>query len=272
MHGEEIPVVILCGGRGTRLREGSGTLPKPLVEVGNRPILWHIMKAYAHAGFKRFILCLGYKGQSIKEYFVNYDMMHSDLTVEFGARDRRVQIEQVHQEDDWKVSLVDTGRDAMTGARVKRVQDFVGDRTFMLTYGDGVTDLDIQSLLAFHRRHGKICSVTGVHPPSRFGEFILEGDRAIRFSEKPQVQHGFINGGFFVCEPRFFDYLSEDDSCVLERSPLERLAADQELMVHRHEGFWQCMDTYRDLMLLNDMWEKDQAPWRVWDRHRGPAK
>ncbi|MFH0777767.1 MAG: glucose-1-phosphate cytidylyltransferase [Candidatus Eisenbacteria bacterium] len=257
-------VVILCGGAGTRLREETEYKPKPLVEVGGRPILWHIMKIYAHYGFKHFILCLGYKGQMIKDYFLNYELLNSDFTLEMG-RKSKVHVHNGHLEGDWVVTLANTGDAAMTGTRVKRIERYIESETFMVTYGDGVADVDILDLYNFHRSHGRIGTVTGVRPSSRFGELIVEGEAVATFSEKPQVHEGFISGGFFVFNKGFFDYLEDSDGCIMERGPLERLAGDGQLMVHRHQGFWQCMDTVRDLQLLNHLWQSPAPPWKVWE-------
>ncbi len=260
---EQIPVIILCGGMGTRLREETEYRPKPMVEVGGRPILWHIMKMYAAAGFTDFILCLGYKGTVIREYFLNYEAMYTDFTMELGKRDSIV-YHDGHRESGWRVTLVDTGADAMTGARVRRASRYVKGDRFMLTYGDGVANVDVRALLDFHRAHGRVGTVTGVRPSSRFGELIAEQDRVIQFSEKPRTHEGLINGGFFVFERQFLEYLSDDPGCVLEREPLERLAGAGQLSVFSHAGFWQCMDTYRDLQLLNEMWNAGNAAWKVW--------
>ena len=256
-------VVILCGGFGTRLREETEIRPKPMVEIGGRPILWHIMKTFAHYGFKEFVLCLGYKGEVIKNYFLNYEKLSNDFTIELGTGD--IEIHNQHDEQGWRVTLVDTGLDAMTGARLKRVENQIDGDEFILTYGDGVIDLDINVLLSYHRSQGKIGTVTGVSPRSHYGELDIANDRVVSFREKPQDRDSFISGGYFVMRSDFFKYLSKDDSCVLEREPLERLAADGELAVYTHRGFWQCMDTYRDYVYLNDLWNSGNAQWRVWD-------
>jgi len=258
-------VVILCGGMGTRLREETEYRPKPMVEIGGRPIVWHIMKIYAHYGFTEFILCLGYKGWLIKEYFLNYAMMHGDFTVEVG-KSNGIEFHNDQAEEGWKVTLVDTGLNAMTGARVKRIEKYIDDDTFMLTYGDGVADINIPALLAFHEQHGKIGTVTGVCPPSRFGELFVKEQRVCTFEEKPGSYTGVINGGFFVLDRRVFEYIEDDDSCVFEKKPLESLAVDEELMVHSHGGFWQCMDTYRDYVYLNRLWEQEEVPWKLWNQ------
>lgn len=259
----DIKVVILCGGRGTRLKGESEIRPKPLVEIGARPILWHIMKTYAYYGFKDFILCLGYKGEMIKEYFLNYEAMNNDFTIQLGEKDRIV-FHSKHLEKGWNVTLVDTGEDAETGSRIKRIEKYINGELFMITYGDGVADINIKSLLSYHKNHKKIGTVTGVHPSSRFGELIIKDGFVKYFSEKPQTTQGFVNGGFFVFNRAFFRYLSADKDCYLERQPLEKLAADNQLVVYLHKGFWQCMDTQRELDLLVKLWEAKTAPWRVW--------
>jgi glucose-1-phosphate cytidylyltransferase len=257
-------VVILCGGRGTRLREETEYRPKPMVQVGGKPILWHIMKIYAHYGFKDFVICLGYKGNMIKEYFLNYEAMNNDFTIPLGNYNN-IQIHSSHQERDWCVTLVDTGEEAQTGARVKRIERYIDGDLFMLTYGDGVANINIRELVEYHKSHGKIGTMTGVHPSSRFGEFTMEGKQIVKFNEKPQVKEGLINGGFFVFNKTFLKYLKEDDNCHLEKEPLENLAAEGELMVYPHEEFWQCVDTYRELELLNNIWKSRNPPWRVWE-------
>ncbi|HZL99550.1 MAG TPA: glucose-1-phosphate cytidylyltransferase [Planctomycetota bacterium] len=270
-------VVVLCGGLGTRLREETEYRPKPMVTIGEHPVLWHIMKLYSHHGFRDFVLCLGYKGEMIKEYFFNYEMLNNNFTIELGGPRGAPRIEYHDRlpETGWRVTLADTGQTAMTGARLYRVARFLDGDRFMLTYGDGVSDLDLSRVLAYHRSHGRIGTVTGVHPPSRFGELIVDGSERVRaFSEKPQVTESYINGGFFVFERAFLDYLEDGDDCVLERTPLERLARDGELMTYIHDGFWACMDTYRDFKALNEIWSAGRAPWRVWDRAAaatGPA-
>lgn len=256
-------VVILCGGQGTRLREETEFRPKPLVEIGGRPILWHIMKLYAHFGFGEFVLCLGYRGNMIKEHFLSYEAMNSDFTVSLGARNQ-IEYHGAHTENGLVVTLADTGIDAMTGSRISRVRRYLGGQTFMVTYGDGVSDVDVSALLAFHRSHGHLATVTVVRPVSRFGVLELDGADAVgRFSEKPPVD-GWVSAGFFVFEPGVFDYLSDDRACTLEREPLQRLANDGELVAYRHGGFFQPMDTYRESKLLNDLWDAGKAPWHVW--------
>ena len=255
-------VVILCGGFGTRLKEETEFKPKPMVKIGSMPILWHIMKTYAHYGFTEFILCLGNKGEVIKEYFYNYEALSNDFTIELGSKN--IQVHSNHSEAGWKITLVNTGFNAMTGARVKRIAKFINDDSFMLTYGDGVTDLNIKELLSFHRKHGKIGTVTGVHPPSRYGEILISDDQVLSFSEKQERQNNSVNGGYFVFNKKFFDYLKDDDCNILEREPLEKLAFDGQLKVFNHKGFWQCMDTNRDYKYLNDMWINTKASWKVW--------
>lgn len=257
-------VVILCGGQGTRLREQTEVLPKPMVRIGGRPILWHIMKLYAHYGFNEFVLCLGYKGDVIRDYFINYELRTNDFTVDFG-NDPSIKIGHRGSEANWKVSLVETGDKAMTGARVFRIRDYIGNERFCLTYGDGLCDVNIRELIEFHKKHGKTVTVTGVRPPGRFGELELDGNRVKAFAEKPQVTESFINGGFFVIEPSFFErYLGDDDELSLEREPLQQAASDGEMMMFPHKHFWQCMDTYREWKMLEEMWEAGTAAWRVW--------
>lgn len=261
--GEKIPVVILCGGKGTRLYEETVIRPKPLIEVGNRPIIWHIMKTYAQYGYTDFILCLGYKGAMIKDYFLNYEMINNDFTIHLG-REKDLFVHSAHDESEWTVTLVDTGDDAMTGSRIKRVEKHIRSDYFLLTYGDGVADVPIDRLVDFHTRTGSIGTVTGVHPSSRFGGIMSDGTKVTCFSEKPQITQGVINGGFFVFKKEFMRYLSADGSCYLEREPLERLAEEGQLSLFLHDGFWQCMDTYRELELLNALWKSGTAPWKTW--------
>jgi len=258
-----IPVVILAGGQGTRLAEHTESIPKPMVPVGNRPILWHIMKIFSSYGFRRFILCLGYKGECIKDYFLRYRMFNSDFTVDLG-QPQALEIHSSNLSEDWRVTMVDTGQTAMTGSRVKRIAKYIDTDQFLLTYGDGVADVDIAKLLAFHRRHGKLASVTGVSPPSRFGEITAKADRVIRFGEKPVLDSRLINGGFFVFRREALKYFTAGDGCVLEQAPLRKLAAAGQLRVFRHRGFWQCMDTMRDLAMLEKIWKSGNPPWKVW--------
>lgn len=253
--------VILCGGLGTRLSEETVVRPKPMVEIGGKPILWHIMKIYAKHGFNEFVLALGYKGEVIKEYFLNYFAMTSDVTVELKSG--RVDYANCSAED-MTVSLVDTGKATMTGGRLKRLESRLrSSGTFMLTYGDGVADIDLAALVDFHRRHGRLATVTAVRPTARFGRMIFDGDQVVDFKEKPQTEEGWINGGFFVFEPEVFDYF-KGDATVLEGEPLENLARDGQLMAYKHTGFWHCMDTVRDRNALEDMWTAKQAPWKIW--------
>ena len=256
-------VVILAGGLGTRISEESHLKPKPMIEIGGNPILWHIMKIYSHYGFNDFIICLGYRGYVIKEYFSNYFLHMSDVTFDF--RNGNEMIIHKHTVEPWKVTLVETGLNTMTGGRVKRIQQYVGDSAFMLTYGDGVSDVNIGALLKFHRSHGKAVSLTSTQPPGRFGALNLEdGGLIAGFQEKPKGDGGWVNAGFFVMEPKVFDYI-EGDEILLEREPLEDLARDNELMAFRHDGFWQPMDTLRDKQLLEELLESGRAPWNIWD-------
>jgi glucose-1-phosphate cytidylyltransferase len=255
-------VVILCGGLGTRLREETEFRPKPMVEIGGRPILWHIMKIYAHSGFREFVLCLGYRGNMIKEYFLNYEAMNNDFTMCLG-RESRIHYNGLHTEQGFEVTLADTGLNTMTGGRVQRIRKYVDGENFMLSYGDGLADIDIKRLLAFHNEHGKIATVTTVTPTSRFGIVEMSGSgQVLKFIEKPKTE-AFASAGFFVFRPAIFDYLDGDD-CILERDPLQRLANDGELMAYGHEGFFYAMDTYREYEHLNDLWAKKQAPWKIW--------
>jgi glucose-1-phosphate cytidylyltransferase len=255
-------VVVLCGGLGTRLREETEYRPKPLVDIGGRPILWHIMKFYAHHGFRDFVLCLGYRGNMIKEYFLNYEAMNNDFTISLG-QNSRIDYNSRHQEQDFRVTLADTGQETMTGGRVKRIEQYIGDDLFMLTYGDGLTDANLCAVLEFHRKHGKLATVTTVRPFFRFGSVTLDATGAVRaFAEKPRSD-GWISAGFFVFNRGVFDYLGGDD-CILEREPLERLAADGELVAYRHEGFFYAMDSVRDHEVLNQLWTSGKAPWKSW--------
>lgn len=252
--------VILAGGLGTRLSEETVINPKPMVEIGGKPIVWHIMNIYAHHGFNEFVLALGYKGEVIKEYFLNYYHHQSDLSIDLRSG-KASATNSNHK--DWLIHLKDTGLKSMTGGRLLRLRDTLSDGTFMLTYGDGVANVDVRALLEFHRSHGKLATVTAVRPPARFGGMVFDNDRVAEFTEKPQTGEGWINGGFFVLEPKVLDYL-DDDMTVFEKTPLERLAADGELMAYKHEDFWQCMDTVRDRNLLEELWSSGKAPWRIW--------
>jgi glucose-1-phosphate cytidylyltransferase len=254
-------VAILAGGVGSRIQEETEVKPKPMVEIGGKPILWHIMKIYAHQGFRDFVVALGYKGDYVKRYMVEYASLEGDLTV--GLRDGRVEAHGNGDRDDWNVALVDTGQTTNKGGRIKRLAPHLGNETFMMTWGDGVADIDLNRLLAFHRAHGKLATVTAVRPPARFGHIELDGDVVTEFSEKPQAREGWINGAFFVLEPEVLGYIEGDDT-EWEKEPLERLAADGQLMAYRHEGFWQCMDTLRERKLLEQLWDSGRAPWKVW--------
>lgn len=254
-------VVILAGGFGTRLAEETEVRPKPMVEIGGRPILWHIMKHYAHYDFNEFFIALGYKGQVIKRYFVDYHELNSNLTV--CLADGTVSVHDGERED-WVVHLIDTGLHTLTGGRVKRLEPWLKDQTFMVTYGDGVCDMDLRDLLRFHQSHGRRATVTAVRPPARFGGLIFDGDLVAEFTEKPQIGEGWINGGFMVFESGVFDYLEGDDTS-LEANALERLAADGQLAAYRHYGFWQCMDHLRDVRLLERYWQSGNPPWKVWE-------
>lgn len=255
-------VVILCGGQGTRLREETEFRPKPLVMIGQRPVLWHIMKLFAHHGFREFVLCLGYRGNMIKEYFLNYEAMNNDFTIHLGSK-TCVEFLDSHDEQDFRVTLADTGQETMTGGRIKRVQRHIDGDTFLVTYGDGVADVDIRALLDYHHSHGRLATVSAVQPLSRFGMLGIARDgRVTSFAEKPQMD-GWASAGFFAFNQRVFDYL-DSDQCVLEREPLEQLSAEGQLMVYRHRGFFFAMDTYREFQSLNALWEQGKAPWKVW--------
>lgn len=257
-------VVILAGGYGTRISEESHLRPKPMIEIGNRPILWHIMKLYSSYGFNDFVICLGYKGFYIKEYFAHYFLHESDVTFDF--RNDNQLITHQHSAEPWRVTLVNTGVDTMTGGRVKRIKPYINNEPFMLTYGDGVSDVDIAELVKYHRLHGKLSTVTSVQPTGRFGALDLTIDNEVKgFQEKPKGS-SWINAGFFVLQPEIFNYI-KGDSTVLEKDPLENLARDGELMAYKHEGFWQPMDTLRDKNQLEDLWKTGEAPWKVWDKN-----
>ena len=254
-------VVILCGGRGTRIRDVADNIPKPMVPIGRFPILWHIMKSYAAAGHREFVLCLGHQQHVIKDFFLNYEAHTGDFTLTLGA-DKTIE----RDEEGWKVTLADTGFDAMTGARVKRAaRHLEGSDDFMLTYGDGLGDIDLKALVDFHRSHGKILTITGVRPPGRFGELARdETGQVTEFNEKPQATGGRISGGFFICKHEILDYLDDSEDLMLEQKPLRDLVSDGQMMMYEHDGFWQCMDTYRDYHLLSGLWESGDAPWKNW--------
>jgi glucose-1-phosphate cytidylyltransferase len=254
---------ILAGGLGTRLQDETSLRPKPMVEIGGQPLLWHIMKGFARHDINEFVVALGYKSFVIKDYFLNYHSRAQSLTVSLGTGE--VELHGRDIDEDWKVHLLDTGLNTLTGGRVKRVAEFIGNEPFMLTYGDGVSDVDIGRLLDFHKRHGKLVTLTAVRPPARFGAIRLDGDAVLHFEEKAQIDEGWINGGFMVLEPEVRDYI-DGDHTTFEREPLERLAAEGQLMAYRHPGFWQCMDTLRDVRLLEDLWQSGKAPWYGDDR------
>jgi glucose-1-phosphate cytidylyltransferase len=254
-------VAILAGGLGTRLAEETEIRPKPMVEIGGKPILWHIMKIYAHHGFKDFVVALGYKGEHIKKYMVDSCSLTHNLTVDL----KNGRVERHGGNDlDWTVQLIDTGLKTQTGGRIKRLAPYLDDQTFMLTWGDGVADIDLAKLLAFHRSHGKLATLTAVRPPARYGHLELDGDSITEFSEKPQTGEGWINGAFFVLEPGVFDYIAGDDT-QWEKEPLENLARDGQLMAYRHTSYWQCMDTLREKYILENYWSSGNAPWRMWE-------
>ena len=254
-------VAILAGGHGTRLAEETDIRPKPMVEIGGKPILWHIMMIYAHQGYKDFAIALGYKGEIIKRYMLDFCSLYSDLTVNLSNGEAKL-----HDGNrlDWKVDLIDTGLHTNTGGRIKRLAPYVGNETFMVTWGDGVADIDLARLLAFHRSHGKLATLTAVRPPARYGHLKLEGDIISEFSEKPQIGEGWINGAFFVLEPKVFDYIAGDNT-QWEKEPMENLAKDGQLMAYKHTSFWQCMDTLREKHILENYWQSGKAPWKIWD-------
>lgn len=255
-------VVLLAGGYGTRIAEETDIKPKPMVDIGGKPILWHIMKIYSHYGYNDFVILLGYKGYYIKEYFANYFLHQSDVTINMQTNQMEV---HSNTSEPWKVTLVDTGLDTMTGGRIKRAQKYIGDEPFLLTYGDGVSDIDIAKSVEFHKSHGKSVTMTAIQPEARFGNLDIDSDSNIKkFIEKPKTEAGWINGGFFICEPKVFDYISEDESCVFEQAPLQNLALDGEMAAFKHNGFWQPMDTLRDNQKLNKLWKENKAPWKVW--------
>jgi glucose-1-phosphate cytidylyltransferase len=258
-------VVILCGGLGTRLREETEFRPKPMVPVGGYPILWHIMKIYAHYGHTEFILCLGYKREMIKEYFRNYMWNTSDVTLNLGAKPS-AKFHHNHTEEDWSVTLANTGEDSMTAYRVRSIRPYIDKgETFLLTYGDGVGTVDIPTSIRDHEKSGKVCTLTAAHPPGRFGAISIDESNGIHsFEEKPPHEHGYINAGFMVCSDRLFDYLPDDPWVMLENAPMKRLAAERQLHCYRHEGFWQPMDTYQELTYLDRLWRENKAPWKVW--------
>ncbi|OGR53047.1 MAG: glucose-1-phosphate cytidylyltransferase [Elusimicrobia bacterium GWA2_62_23] len=255
-------VVILSGGMGTRLSEETDLKPKPMAEIGEKPMLWHIMKIYSHYGFNDFVLCLGYKGYMIKEYFANYFLHQADVTIDMKNNKMEVHHKKA---EPWRVTMVDTGLNTMTGGRVKRIQKYVGNEPFMLTYGDGVADIDLKKLVAFHRQHGGHATITAIQPLGRFGAIAMKKDGSVKaFQEKPQGDGAWINGGFFVLEPQIFNYIQDGDPTIWEREPLEGLAKDGQLTAYQHKGFWKCMDTLRDKTELENFWKSGKAPWKVW--------
>lgn len=257
-------VAILAGGVGTRLAEETEVKPKPMVEIGGRPILWHIMMHYSTYGFNEFAIALGYKGEFIKKYMLDYSNLHCDLTVNFKYGAVQKHLQNSRQVPEWSVDLVDTGNDTLTGGRIKRLAPYLGDATFMLTWGDGVSNVNLKKLVEFHRSHGKLATVTAVRPPARFGHILFDGDKVREFSEKPQTSEGWINGAFFVLEPKVFDYIA-GDQIQWEAEPMEKLAHDGELIAYRHDDFWQCMDTLRDKKRLQDLWDQGNPPWKTWE-------
>jgi glucose-1-phosphate cytidylyltransferase len=257
-----VKVVILAGGLGTRLAEETEIKPKPLIEVGGRSLLWHIMHHYAHYEFKEFFIALGYKGEMIKRYFLDYSGLSGNMTINLASGEVKTRNKEC---EDWIVHLIDTGLLTPTGGRVKRLQRWLSKETFMVTYGDGVSDINLTDLLRFHKAHGRVATVSAVRPPARFGGLVFDGDLVAEFTEKPQIGEGWINGGFLVFEPAVFDYLSADNSS-LEANALESLATDKQLVAYRHDGFWQCMDTMRDKLLLEHLWKSGQVPWKVWEQ------
>jgi len=258
---KKVKVAILAGGFGSRLAEETEVRPKPMVEIGCQPILWHIMMYYAHYGFKNFLIALGYKGEVIKKYMVDYCSLNNDLTVDLKNGNVIVHNES---KQDWTVDLIDTGIQTQTGGRIKQLAPYIGNETFMLTWGDGVSDVNLHDLLSFHRSHGKLATLTAVRPPARYGYMKFNDDRVVEFTEKPQIGEGWINGAFFVLEHQVFDYINGDDT-VWEREPLERLAKDGQLMAYRHTSFWQCMDTLREKHILESFWQSGNAPWKIWE-------
>jgi glucose-1-phosphate cytidylyltransferase len=260
---EDMPVVILSGGMGTRLREETERVPKPLVEIGEKPILWHIMKIYSHYGWRRFVLCLGYKSWLIKEFFLRYREQVSDFTLEMNS-EHKPEFHGDSADENWKVTCAETGLLTGTGGRLWRVRDYIDTDTFAFTYGDGIGRVDLTALLDFHYEQGRIGTVTGVHPTSRYGEMRVEGAKAVEFNEKPTMPEGFVSGGFFVFQREFLDYLTDEPSLLFEHAPLQNLARDGELAVFPHDDFWMGMDTYRDFSELNELWASGQAPWKLW--------
>jgi len=255
-------VAILAGGVGTRLAEETAIKPKPMVEIGGRPIIWHIMMLYSHYSYKDFLIALGYKGEYIKKYMIDYCTLNTNITVDLKSGEVKKQSEHTQ---DWQVQLVDTGVDSLTGTRIRQLAPYIGNETFMLTWGDGVSNVDINKLLEFHKSHGKLATLTAVRPMARFGHLEIQDDEVVEFSEKSQTKAGWINGAYFVLEPGVFDYIDEKRNVSWERGPLEKLAKDGQLMAYKHQSFWQCMDTLRDKKLLQDLWTSGEAPWKIWE-------
>jgi glucose-1-phosphate cytidylyltransferase len=255
-------VVILCGGKGTRLREETEHKPKPMVGIGGKPILWYIMKTFSYYKLYDFVLCLGYKGEAIKEYFNNYDIMNGDFKVNIATMERNVFIKNT-DELNWNITLANTGQNTMTGARIKKIEKYIDGDYFIATYGDAVADININELISFHKKMGKIATLTGIRPSSKYGELETSGNLVTKFNEKPRVSN-YVNGGFFVFEKKIFDYLNSDENCVLETIPLEMLSKDNELAIFKHDGYWQCMDTYRDYEDLNEKFDRNDTPWIKW--------
>jgi len=261
---KDIPVVLLCGGAGTRLSEETVSKPKPMVEIGNRPILWHIMKHYSHFGFKKFVLALGYKAEYIKNYFYNFRISSCDFTLKMDPQ-FSPEIHEVNNDSDWEITFVDTGLETLKGGRIKRLEKYIDADRFLMTYGDAVCDENLNDLLSFHEKSGSLVTLSGVNPPSRFGELELKGDKVLSFSEKPQLSAGMINGGYFVMEREVFDHLTPDVNCDLEFGPLLDIAEKGQMSCFQHDGFWQCMDTLREKNYLEKLWESNQAPWKLWN-------
>jgi len=257
-------VLLLAGGFGTRLSEETDIRPKPMVEIGGKPILWHIMKTYSQYGFKDFVVLLGYKGYYIKEYFANYFLHQSDVTIDMSNGSMEI---LNNASESWRVTLLDTGLNSMTGGRIKRAQDYIGKKAFMLTYGDGVSDINISELIKFHKKHGKAMTMTSAQPDGRFGALNIDKNNKVKeFTEKPKGDGSWINAGYFVCEPKVFDYITEGDTTVFEQSPLQKLAKDGEIFTFKHNGFWKPMDSLKDKNDLNKLWDNNKAPWKVWDK------
>jgi len=254
-------VVILAGGKGSRLGQRTSIIPKPMLTIGYKPILWHIMKIYSNSGFNEFIICLGHLGIIIKDFFYNYNILNCDFTIDMNTK--AINFHKINEKLDWKVTLIDTGRNTLKGGRIKRIEKYLDSDTNMLTYGDGLADINIQKLLEFHKSHGKILTISGVHPPSRFGEIIVKENKLQFFLEKPQTSTSLINGGFMIFNRELLDYLTEDEDCDFERGPLQKLAEDEQIAIYKHLGYWECMDTERDYQFLNKLWHENRAFWNI---------